>query len=77
MFQVEELVEEIRVDLEEPLEGEVGVIFSPADIVCNSSLYTNTEYYFNGRCFSFQMPSCIVRKGILEMKLFFSKKGKL
>ena len=70
-------MQEIRVDLEEPWEGRGGVVFSPADTVCKSRLHTNTEYYFNGRCFSFQMPSCVVSKGILEMKLIFSKKGKL
>ena len=74
VYQVEELVQHIKVDLEEPFQGKAGIEFPVSSAVCNSSVYTETEYYFNGRCFSFHLPSCILSKGILEMKLSFRKK---
>ena len=76
LYGVEELVHDIRVDLEEPFQGKAGIEFPASASVCNSSIYKETEYYFNGRCFSFHLPSCILSKGILEMKLFFIKKVK-
>ena len=76
LYRVEELVHDIRVDLEEPFQGKAGIEFPATATVCNSSIYEETEYYFNGRCFSFHLPSCILSKGVLEMKLFFIEKVK-
>ena len=78
LYKVEELVEDIKVDLEEPFQGEAGIRLSSGNFtICNSSIYTETEYYFNGRCFSFHLPECILNKAILEMSFGFSQKGKL
>ena len=78
MYKVQELVEEIKVDLEEPFQGNAGIRLSAGNFsICNASIYTETEYYFNGRCFSFHMPECILKKAILEMKIAFRQKVKI
>ena len=78
LYKVEELVEDIKVDLEEPFQGEAGIRLSGGNFsICNSTIYSETEYYFNGRCFSFHLPECILSKAILEMKIGFSQKVKI
>ena len=78
LYKVSELVEDIHVDLEEPFQGKPGIKLSAGNFsICNSSVYSETEYYYNGRCFSLHMPECILNKAILEMKIGFSQKVKI
>ena len=78
LYQLEEIVEDINVDLDEPFQGNAKIRLSAGNFsICNSSIYTETEYYFNGRCFSLHMPECILSKAILEMKIGFRRKVKI
>ena len=60
---IENLIKNIAVDLETPYDGKASVLFSPGNFtdICGQSLYRDTEYYFNGRCFSILLPDCILK----------------
>ena len=64
IFDIEDLMEEITVDLEISYDGKSSVLFTAANYseICGVSLYHHTEYYYNGRCFSILLPNCILRK---------------
>ena len=63
IIDIENLIKSIAVDLETPYDGKASVLFSPGNFtdICGQSLFRDTEYYFNGRCFSILLPDCILK----------------
>ena len=76
VFKLDDLVEDLSLVLETPFNGNASVFFPASSFknVCNQILFRNTEYYFNGRCFTLQLPKCILKLGILELIMHFRKK---
>ena len=77
MIQIEDLIDNLRIDLEIPFEGQSAVIVDVENFTnfCGASFFRPTEYYFNGRCYSFLLPECLLKLGILEMVFNFRNKG--
>ena len=78
IFPIEDLIEDIKLDLESSYNGSASVTYNVRNFtnICGQSIYRDTEYYFNGRCFSLMMPQCLLDKGILEINVNFKEKGK-
>ena len=78
IFPIEDLIEDIKLDLETSYNGSASVTYNVSNFsdICGQSIYRDTEYYFNGRCFSLMMPQCLLDKGILEINFNFKAKGK-
>ena len=78
IFPIEDLIEDIKLDLETSYNGSASVTYNVSNFsnICGQSIYKDTEYYFNGRCFSLMMPQCLLDKGILEINVNFKEKGK-
>ena len=76
-YTIDELLNDITVYLEAPFEGKSKLQIGQTNFtsLCGQSVYRHTEYYFNGRCYSFLMPSCLLENGILEMVFNFKEKG--
>ena len=79
LFSVEDLIHQLRVDLEVPYDGQSAVIVAAENFTnfCGQNFFRPTEYYFNGRCYSFLLPDCVLYNGVLEMVFSFKEKGKL
>ena len=79
LFSVEDLIHQLRVDLEVPYDGQSAVTVAAENFsdFCGQSFFRPTEYYFNGRCYSFLLPSCLLNNGVLEMVFSFKEKGEL
>ena len=77
LFSVEDLIHQLRVDLEVPYEGQSAVVVAAENFssFCGQSFFRPTEYYFNGRCYSFLLPDCLLNNGVLEMVFSFKEKG--
>ena len=79
IFSLDELISDLKVDLEVPFQGRGSILYSVANFsqVCGQAIYRPTEYYFNGRCYSLLLPDCILDRGILEMKIRFKQQGNI
>ena len=79
IFSIDELISDLKVDLEVPFQGQGSILYSVANFsqVCGQAIYRPTEYYFNGRCYSLLLPDCILDRGILEMRIRFKQQGNI
>ena len=76
VYNLEDLVEDLTLYLETPSNGNASVFFPSGGFnnICNKTVFRYTDYYYNGRCFSLQLPQCILNLGVLELILHFRKK---
>lgn len=77
MIQLEDLIHNLRIDLEVPFKGKSALFVDVKNFTkfCGQSFFRPTEYYFNGRCYSILLPDCLLELGILEMVFNFKNKG--
>lgn len=69
---LEELFHSVIVDIEKPLANRMTQSILNGTVIgdCKlSPLWTIRDYYFNGICFSLQLPPCLLDRGILEMSV--------
>ena len=75
IYDLEDVVGDLQLYLEAPFQGNATVFIPVSSFsnICNESVIRNTDYYYNGRCFTLSIPHCIVKLGILELILNFNK----
>ena len=76
VYDLEDIVEDLQLYLETPFHGNATIFFPSSRFgnICNQTLFRNTDYYYNGRCFTLRLPHCILKLGVLELVLHFHKK---
>lgn len=49
-------------------------ITGPEETFCDERLFRISPYYYNGDCFSMELPSCLREAGVLEIVFDFYNK---
>ena len=76
VFKLSDLVQDMTLNLESPFNGSISLSMPLVGFknICNETIFRNTEYYFNGRCFTLHLPKCILMLGVLELVIHFRMK---
>ncbi|XP_023334500.1 uncharacterized protein LOC111705999 isoform X2 [Eurytemora carolleeae] len=74
LIKIEEILVQLRLDLEGSFNGSSIMFIKPNQLVCGKQVFRATEYYYNGRCYTMELPDCILRLGVLEVNIDFIDK---
>ncbi len=67
-----DIIEEVVVDLEDPFNGVKQVVVNAQDHICGEGpevWLDELPYYYNGDCYSLNLPRCLSHLGILEIMI--------
>ena len=74
-LDIEDIVDNTLFYLEQPINGSNILRLKPLQLVCDGvNIFQVKEYYFNGDCFSMQIPECLHKAGPLEVVFDFYDK---
>ena len=74
VLKPQEVIAYVKVYTEQFIDGRNILKLKPEDRVCGQEIFVTKEYYYNGDCFAFNPPECVLEAGILEIQFeFFNK----
>ena len=66
VLQPGEVIEYVKVFAEQFIDGRNIFELRPGDEICGEKVFFENPYYYNGNCYAFQPPKCLIEAGILE-----------
>ena len=74
VMTVDEIVEVVQIYAEVEIDGKNTFLIRPNETFCNEYIFQTKQYYYNGDCFSLNVPDCLKSGGVLEINIDFYNK---